>query len=348
MPPLALASKPQPNDVPSSDPQNELPCARAGRAHGYNSRPIGDFAQVTIGPSGAAMRTFVRSTGGLLGNRVLLSALVVSVGLHVAVMAIRFVDPEFFRHIASAPPLEVILVNARSDKRPPAPQANAQVNLEGGGVNEQGRRSSPLPNSAVIADGDALEAARRAVEQLEEDQRQLLEAYKANLSLTKSERHPEPATRDTNEVRRTQQQLSRMQAEIAKEISDYQKRPRVHHFMPSASAYRFARYFEDWRARIEKIGNDHYPDAARGKIYGSLRMTVVIDRDGSLVDSIIEQSSGSAVLDSAAQRIVKLSAPFAPFPPDMARDTDRLEITRSWIFTNDQFATRADVAEPSH
>ena len=270
----------------------------------------------------------------------------VSIGLHVVVLAIRFVDPEFFHHIASAPPLEVILVNARSDKRPVTPQANAQVNLEGGGVNEQGRRSSPLPNAAVMADGDALNAARRAVEQLEEDQRQLLETYKNNLSLATPERQPQPATRGADETRRAQQQLSRMQAEIAKEISDYQKRPRVHHFMPSASAYRFARYFEDWRARIEKIGNDHYPEAARGKIYGTLRMTVVIDRDGSLVESIIEQSSGSAVLDSAAQRIVKLSAPFAPFPPDMARDTDRLEITRSWIFTNDQFATRADATAP--
>jgi len=293
------------------------------------------------------MRSFVRPTDGLFANRILLSAMAVSIGLHLAILAIRFVDPEFFRHISSAPRLEVILVNARSEKRPATPQANAQVNLEGGGANEEGRRSSPLPNASAVADGDTLDAARRAVEQLEEDQRQLLEAYKANLSRTTVERHPEPTKRGADAARRSQQQLSRMEAEIAKEISDYQKRPRVHHFMPSASAYRFARYFEDWRARVEKIGNEHYPDAARGKIYGTLRMTVVIDRDGSLVQSIIEQSSGSAVLDSAAQRIVKLSAPFPPFPPDMARDTDRLEITRSWIFTNDQFATRADAVEPS-
>jgi protein TonB len=118
--------------------------------------------------------------------------------------------------------------------------------------------------------------------------------------------------------------------------------------MPSASEYRFARYFEDWRARIEKVGNEHYPDAARGKIYGTLRMTVVIDHNGTLLDAIIEQSSGSIVLDNAARRIVKLSSPFPPFPPDMARDTDRLEITRSWIFTNDQFATSAEPGVAAH
>ena len=289
----------------------------------------------------------VRSTDRLLSNRILLSALGVSIGLHVTALTIRFVDPEFFHRIASAPPLEVILVNARSDKRPVAPQAQAQVNLEGGGSNEQGRRSSPLPNAATITEGDALEAQRRAVEQLEREQRELLAAFQANMSAANVQPHSAPTTPNPENAQRSQQQLSRMQAEIAKEISDYQKRPRVHHFMPSASAYRFARYFEDWRARIEKIGNDHYPEAARGKIYGTLRMTVVIDRDGALIESIIEQSSGSAVLDSAAQRIVKLSAPFPPFPPDMARDTDRLEITRSWIFTNDQFATRADAGESS-
>jgi protein TonB len=290
----------------------------------------------------------MRSRSRFLQNRVLVSALVVSIGLHLVILTIRFVDPELFHQVATAPPLEVVLVNARSDHKPVAPQVQAQVNLEGGGNNEQGVRTSPLPSSTVDLDGDALETARKTVERLEEEQRALLAQYRANRLMTTPEVRPNPAHSTPEDARRPQQQLARMQAEIAKEISDYQKRPRVHHFMPSASEYRFARYFEDWRARVEKVGNDHYPEAARGKIYGTLRMTVVIDRDGSLLDSYIEQSSGSPVLDSAALRIVKLSAPYPPFPPDMARDTDRIEITRSWIFTNDQFATRADAAEPAH
>ncbi len=294
------------------------------------------------------MQITLPTTAGTRGNRILLSALAVSVGLHLAVLAVRFVDPELLRLPAAAPALDVVLVNARSDKRPVAPQVRAQVNLDGGGNNDEGRRSSPLPASAAIADGDALETARRAVAQLEQEQRALLAAYQAGRAFSAPQPRTEVDAPAPAEQRRTQQRLARMQAEIAKEVSDYQKRPRVHHFMPSASEYRYARYFEDWRARIEKIGNEHYPEAARGRIYGTLRMTVVIDRDGSLRDAIIEQSSGSAVLDSAAQRIVKLSAPFPPFPPDMARDTDRLEITRSWLFTNDQFATRAVPGGAAH
>ena len=111
--------------------------------------------------------------------------------------------------------------------------------------------------------------------------------------------------------------------------------------MPSTSEYRYARYFEDWRTRVERVGNEHYPEEARGHIYGSLQMTVVIDRNGALLDAIIDRSSGSAVLDRAARRIVKLAAPYPRFPPEIAHDTDLLEITRTWMFTNDQFGTRA-------
>jgi protein TonB len=117
--------------------------------------------------------------------------------------------------------------------------------------------------------------------------------------------------------------------------------------MPSTSEYRYARYFEDWRARVEKIGNENYPPEARGRYYGSLRMTVAIRKDGSVIDTILEKSSGSPVLDRAARRIVMQAAPYPPFPPDIAKDTDILEITRTWIFTNDQLATRStDPARP--
>ena len=279
-------------------------------------------------------------SGSVFGNRVLMTALAVSVGLHLVILTIRFVDPELLDRITAAPPLEVILVNARSEKRPVAPQAQAQVNLDGGGPHEQGRRTSPLPSSALMIDGDALEAARRAVERLEQEQKKLLATYQKNKSLVNTDQRAAAASAQ-EATRESQRPLARMQAEIAKEISDYQKRPRVHHFMPSTSENRFARYFEDWRAHVEKIGNDHYPEAARGKIYGTVVMTVVIDRNGALVQSIVERSSGSPVLDSAAQRIVKLSAPYAPFPPDM-RDIDQMAITRSMVFSNDLVGARAD------
>jgi protein TonB len=277
--------------------------------------------------------------------RILMAAFAISVGIHATVLAVRFVDEQLLRVRATEPTLEVVLVNAKSDTRPAQPEALAQANLDGGGANDSGRRTSPLPSSFEIRDGDTLDQARRVVAQLEQEQKQLLQSF-ASQRRTEAVPLQEPREMpDTGPKDDARQTLARMQAEIARQISDYQKRPRKHHFMPSTSENRFARYVEDWREKVEKIGNDFYPDEARGRIYGSLRMTVSIRRDGSLVDSTVDKSSGSPVLDRAARRIIKLAAPFPPFPPEIARDTDVLEITRTWIFTNDQFATRVGTAE---
>ncbi len=276
-------------------------------------------------------------------DNLLLAALAVSVGLHAAVLAIRFVDPEFLKVRASDPPLEIVLVNAKSETKPGKAQALAQVNLDGGGMHEAGLRSSPLPASLQMRDGDSLAAARNNVEQLEEEQRRLLAAMKSGgrkLPPPPREVSPQRANKGAA-PEEPREQLARMEAVIDKQIADYQARPRKHFFTPSTSAYRYARYVEDWRSQVEKIGNDHYPEEARGKLYGTLRLTVAIRKDGTLAETVIEQSSGSPVLDASARRIVKLSAPFAPFPPEIAKDTDILEITRTWIFTNDQLATKS-------
>ena len=274
-------------------------------------------------------------------NRMLAVALGVSLAVHALALAVRFVNPDLLRMRSTDPALEIILVNARSQARPSQPEAHAQANLDGGGANDAGRRSSPLPNLMQQREGEALEKAQARAEQARQQPQKLAMPDGSDLTVSNAERQapaetPLGGTADSNlDV------LARMQAEISRRISDYQKRPRRHHFMPSTSEYRYARYVEDWRAWVERIGNEHYPEEARGRLYGALRMTVVIGADGRLVQAVIDEPSGSAVLDRAARHIVKLAAPFPPFPPEIARDTDMLEITRTWTFTNDKFATRS-------
>ena len=92
-------------------------------------------------------------------------------------------------------------------------------------------------------------------------------------------------------------------------------------------------YFEAWRRKVERVGNLNYPEAARARgLYGSLRLLVAIAADGTLTDVRVLDPSGHRVLDDAAVRIVRLAAPFAPFPPAMRRNTDVLEIVRTWQF----------------
>src|SRR5262249_48936512 len=154
------------------------------------------------------------------------------------VLAVRFVDPENRMLRSADPRLDVTLVNARSATAPTNPDVLAQANLDGGGNNEYGRRTSPLPNSFVLVDGDRLESARRTVQQLEQEQLRLLR------SLTDGElAQPVP----THEARTVQansgsadqdgQRLLRMEAEISQSISDYQKRPKRAVYMPSSAEY---------------------------------------------------------------------------------------------------------------
>ena len=127
--------------------------------------------------------------------------------------------------------------------------------------------------------------------------------------------------------------IASLEAELAKEQQLYAKRPRIHR-LSAASTMRDkgAWYKDEWRKKVERIGNLNYPDEARRQgIYGNLRLLVSINRDGTLYEVLVLESSGQRLLDQAAQRIVRLAAPFAPFTGDLA-DVDRLEIIRTWRF----------------
>lgn len=151
---------------------------------------------------------------------------------------------------------------------------------------------------------------------------------------TKTEPQPEPVkpapTFDSSQL---SDQISSLEAELANEQQLYAKRPRIYR-LNAASTMRDkgAWYKDEWRKKVERIGNLNYPDEARRQqIYGNLRLLVSINRDGSLYEVQVLESSGQPLLDQAAQRIVRLAAPFAPFTGDL-NDIDRLEIIRTWKF----------------
>ena len=128
-------------------------------------------------------------------------------------------------------------------------------------------------------------------------------------------------------------EIASLEAQLSMERELYAKRPKIHR-LNAASTLRDkgAWYKEEWRKKIERIGNLNYPDEARRqRIYGSLRLLVTINRDGTLYEVQVLESSGHSVLDQAAMRIVRLAAPYAPFSGDPA-EFDRLEIIRTWRF----------------
>jgi len=129
-------------------------------------------------------------------------------------------------------------------------------------------------------------------------------------------------------------EIARLEAQIRRDHVAYQERPKRKFVGARAEEYRFAQYVDNWRQRVERVGNLNYPAEARArKIYGSLLLTVAIKADGEVETVEVERSSGHKLLDQAAIRIVRLSAPFDRFPDNIRRDTDIIHITRTWTFT---------------
>jgi protein TonB len=138
------------------------------------------------------------------------------------------------------------------------------------------------------------------------------------------------------------EEIAKLSAKIAEETSAHANRPRRKSISASTQEYHYASYLEAWRRKVEAVGNLNYPEEAkRRKLYGNLILRVGVRADGSLEEVLVLRSSGSAILDDAAVRIVHLAAPFAPFPPDIHRETDLLDITRTWQFlSNNRFGDK--------
>jgi protein TonB len=93
----------------------------------------------------------------------------------------------------------------------------------------------------------------------------------------------------------------------------------------------FAAYEEAWRLKVEQVGAESYPPQVR-TASGSVRLSVSIRSDGSVQAVTLDRSSGHPVLDDAAMWIVRQAGPFAPFPPELAKQYDTLVIVRTWFF----------------
>ncbi|HUF80642.1 MAG TPA: TonB family protein, partial [Burkholderiales bacterium] len=274
-------------------------------------------------------------------------ALGLSVLVHVFfILGVSFTMPDPSK-LAAQQPLEVTLVNARSQARPVKADALAQANLDGGGNTDAPRRAkSPLPMPKEAKKSANLTLAERRVERLEREAQQLMTQAKSKATAAAAPDAPQPkeepqAAPNTADIMSRALEIARLEASISRQWESYQQRPRRRFIGARTQEFRFARYVEDWRLKVERVGDTNYPQAARDqRLYGSMVVTVSIKSDGTLERVDINRSSGQRILDAAALHIVRLAAPFAPFPPDIAKDTDIISITRTWVFTrSDQFVS---------
>jgi len=254
------------------------------------------------------------------------------------VLSIHFA-PIVMKDAGRGPPIEVALVNAKTKEKPTKADVLAQANLDGGGNTDADRRAkSPLPVLPKDSAQNEITVATQKVTELERKAQELLAQMRAKQPIPVAPKAPDAAPSQelptSNEMMQRTLEAMRLEAQIAKDMDAYQKRPKRRFVGARAEEYRFARYVEDWRLKVERVGNLNYPEAARQrKLYGSLVLTVSIRADGSVEAVTVDKSSGQRILDAGAVKIVEMAAPYATFPPDIRRDTDILHITRTWSFT---------------
>ena len=282
-------------------------------------------------------------------------AIAISVLLHLGLLAIRVVEPEGFNRIVEDTPLEVILVNARSDDVPDQPQAIAQHNLSGGGnLEEQGiRATSPLPPSPFDSFGtelgptphsggadDAQDDAdhdgaptHQQIDAMQREQMELLAQVKGQIASLPVANPDEPASSPQRQAQAKKRQLLlSIVGEIERRIQAENSRPRRRYIGPSTVKGVQALYYDTLKQKIEDKGTTNFPEHNGQKLYGELIVRMVVNHDGNVLETQIMQTSGNRMLDRRAEAIAVSAGPFDAFDTELRKFTDQLVVVSRFKF----------------
>ena len=240
-----------------------------------------------------------------------------------------------------APPSEVLA----SDVAPPRPQAEATPVLA---VEQSTPRDQVAPITPPVR-SEAKPAPKSPPSDARPERDTATAAPSTRAVDPRAQPAPAPAaesapvqTIDAAALVRRSLAMASLSAEVDQRLQAYAKRPRHKWISARTREHRYAAYMEAWRAKVERVGNLNYPDEARRRqLSGDLLLDVALRPDGSVEEITVRRSSGHKVLDDAAARIVRLAAPFAPFPKSIQGETDILHVQRTWRFlAGDRFASQ--------
>jgi protein TonB len=265
------------------------------------------------------------------------ATLLFSLLLHgVLLLGITF---HFVKPAPSLPTLDVTLVNVANRQAPDKADFLAQANNTGGGRSDRAARPSELFSGAIPKPDPGI--AARPVEATTPRPREATPTrmvttsgatdFRVTSDTAQTAVDRQDPTPTAAELKR-KQAIAQLAADLRKKKVDYAKRPKVKYLTASTREYAYAAYMRGWSDRVERVGNLNYPEEARRRgLHGDVLLTVVLNLDGSIKSIEVIQSSGQKVLDAAAERIVRLAAPFPPAPRSAER-IDELNITRTWRF----------------
>lgn len=262
-----------------------------------------------------------------------------AVALHAAViLGITFTEE---KHSAKAPQLEVTLAQFKNEKNRDQADYIADRDQQASGAALE-KSLLAAPEIAEFQDDrvrtvNQQYAEQRAARQQEKLNSPVYTTLAAKRRVLHSEEHSQEPAESSSESE-SREQLAADIASLAARLSDLKedaaKRPRIRRITSvSTKKAMDARYLLKWERKIELLGNQNYPrEAIEQKLYGDLRLLVVLSPNGAVERVEVLESSGHEVLDRAAIRIVKLAAPYEPFSAEMQQELDKLEIVRTWQF----------------
>ena len=265
-------------------------------------------------------------------------ALAASIAVHAGLLTLRLVNLPAFNRIFEDTPLEVILVNARSEKTPDKPQAIAQASLAGGGEAAAGRATSPLPPSETSEAGDSTSPSEASMLQKMQDMQNLLLSsvrhQMATLPPQTANTAVDKAVQDQQEEKR--KQLAQLLAEIERRVNSENARPKKRYISPATREAVYAAYYDRLRRSIENRGTENFPTQNGRKLYGELTMIVTVNHDGRVLATEIVSGSGNPVLDRRAAAIARSAGPFGNFSAAMRKESDQILVVSRFRFTRDE------------
>ena len=248
-----------------------------------------------------------------------------------------------------APTLNITLATHKAQAAPEKADYLAQFNQEASGTRDKAEQLT-TQQQAEIADTQIrdinpqpqLKAAtpvRRQTQVVSTEAR----AERQTAEAVNPEEQQQVEKREGERENQTQMsaEIASLRAKLDRQRQQYAKKPRIRRITSMATKASYdAEYLHKWSNKVEFVGNRNYPEEAlANKLFGDLRLAAVILPNGTIEKVEILQSSGHQVLDNAAMQIVHLASPFAPFPPEIRREADQLEIIRTWHFEITGFST---------
>ena len=251
------------------------------------------------------------------------------------------------RSDAPAPTLEITLATHQSKNDPIEAEHLAQFSQQASGT---GDTNQLLSTDRLAAIDDAV-----IREQLLTPQQKSSIPHTANtptaiittgssqqkVALHENSQQPEEFAQDGDDQQNIEisAEIASLRAKLDQQRRAIAKKPRLRRITSVATRSSLdAEYLHRWTSKVEFVGNNNFPQKAiNDQIVGKLRLATQVRSDGTIQNVEILQSSGHNVLDQAALQIVHLAAPYPPFPMQLRKEVDVLEIIRTWRFEKDNY-----------